>query len=57
MDCVDEIAKSRYRFDSPFNLVLGRNEVNNKMRDTLKPVEVREQLLARVIAQWAYRSA
>ena len=57
MDCVDEIAKSRYRFDSPFNLVLACNEVNNKMRDTLKPVEVREQLLARVIAPWAYRSA
>ena len=38
---------ARYPFDSPFNLVLASRQVNNKMRDDLKPPEWRERWLRR----------
>ena len=38
---------SRYPFDSPFNLALTSRKLNNKLRDSLKPVEWRARWLAR----------
>ncbi len=38
---------SRYPFDSPFNLVLASRQVNNEMRDDMKPLTQRDLWLAR----------
>jgi len=38
---------ARYPFDSPFNLVLASGRVNQRMRDDLKPVDLRRRWLAR----------
>ncbi len=38
---------SRYPFDSPFNLALTSRKLNNKLRDSLKPIEYRANWLAR----------